>query len=505
MDKIKIGWAEVDITPDKKVSLYGQFAERISQYVEKNLTATAFAIDSGKDNVIFCSCDLVTTAWNLVLGVRERLTKLNVEFDPQNVVLSAIHTHTGPGYGPKDRLSLGAENTFVDKYKNTIRKYLAPGQKYIEKELVSQNSDIATDEEVYELLVDRISRVIIEAWNNRKEGSFSNAFGRAAVGMCRRAAYSDDTAQMWGDTNTAVFTELEGGSDTGIELLYVFDDKKQLTGIVANLACPAQCVQHRLFVSPDFWGEVKVLLRKKFGDNIYLLPQCSAAGDQCPVDLIRWVEPESEINDPNCTRINPPKRKADPSMFDISGMKLTGRRIANEIIAVFEDGLDNEQKEVVFEHRVVNMQLPIRRATLTDKIQAEKGIAEYIKNTTGDVDYNDIAKLQIHFGILERFELQNKVDCLEVESHIIRLGSVAFATNPFELFLLYGNQIKARANCEQTFIVQLANGSEGYLPSKKAEEHGHYSAFISSGQVGHVGGDMLVRQTLSNINDMFER
>lgn len=70
------------------------------------------------------------------------------------------------------------------------------------------------------------------------------------------------------------------------------------------------------------------------------------------------------------------------------------------------------------------MQLPIRRATLTDKIQAEKGIAEYIKNTTGDVDYNDIAKLQIHFGILERFELQNKVDCLEVESHIIRLGSL---------------------------------------------------------------------------------
>ena len=102
-------------------------------------------------------------------------------------------------------------------------------------------------------------------------------------------------------------------------------------------------------------------------------------------------------------------------------------------------------------------------------------------------------------------EMQDKVDCLETETHIIRLGSVAFATNPFELFLIYGNQIKARANCEQIFIVQLANGAEGYLPSQKAEEHGHYSAFISSGQVGHVGGDMLVRQTLSNINDMFER
>ena len=35
MSKHNFGWAEVNITPDKKVSLAGQFAERISQYVEK--------------------------------------------------------------------------------------------------------------------------------------------------------------------------------------------------------------------------------------------------------------------------------------------------------------------------------------------------------------------------------------------------------------------------------------------------------------------------------------
>ena len=93
---------------------------------------------------------------------------------------------------------------------------------------------------------------------------------------------------------------------------------------------------------------------------------------------------------------------------------------------------------------------------------------------------------------------------METEVHIIRLGDVAFATNPFELFLDYGNQIKARANCEQTFLVQLANGTEGYLPTAKAEANGHYSAFIGSGQVGHAGGEQLVRETLQNIREMFE-
>jgi len=80
---------------------------------------------------------------------------------------------------------------------------------------------------------------------------------------------------------------------------------------------------------------------------------------------------------------------------------------------------------------------------------------------------------------------------------------VAFASNPFELFLDFGNQIKARSLAEQTFLIQLANGTEGYLPTEKAEKGGHYSAFLSSGQVGHIGGEQLVRETIQDINNLF--
>lgn len=286
-------------------------------------------------------------------------------------------------------------------------------------------------------------------------------------------------------------------------MLYVFDENKELTGIVANLACPAQCVQHRLFVSPDFWGETKMLLRKYFGENIFLLALCSAAGDQCPVDLIRWVEPESDVNDPNLKRNNPVVRKADPSMFDLVGMRKVGKRIANEIIDVYEEGLEETQQDVEFTHQVHMMQLPVRRATLEEVDRARCAIKEYLRDKDGDVDFNDAAKLQIHLGILRRFEVQDKMDILDTEVHIIRLGRIAFATNPFELFLDYGNQIKARSQAEQTFLIQLANGTEGYLPTEKAERGGHYSAFISSGIVGHAGGEQLVRETLKAINGMF--
>ena len=85
----------------------------------------------------------------------------------------------------------------------------------------------------------------------------------------------------------------------------------------------------------------------------------------------------------------------------------------------------------------------------------------------------------------------------------MRLGDVAFATNPFELFLNYGNQIRARSLAKQTFLAELSCGAYGYLPTEKAERGGHYSAFVSSGTTGHEGGDILVRKTLSEINAMF--
>ena len=495
MCNLKYGWAEVSLTLEKKVALAGQFAERISQYVEKPITATAMAVSSDTEQMVLVSCDLVAVSYNLLEAVRSKLEGNTVGLDPMKVVISAIHTHTGPVYPRHGRLK-----DIRTSPRKILEVLLPEGKKYKEKENISDNPEISRPEETFVFLAEQITKVILEAWESRKDGCFTNAFGRAVVGLCRRAVYSDGSAQMWGDTNQAAFTEIEGGNDSGIELLYVFDENRKLTGIVANLACPAQCVQHRLFVSPDFWGEVKMLLRKHFGEDIYLLALCSAAGDQCPVDLVRWVEPYSDVNDPNIERKYSLKRKADPSMFDLEGMRKAGKRIANEIIDVYEEGLDAVQENPKLVHHVHTMQLPIRRATLTQELEAKKAIRDYLRDKDGDVDYNDAAKLQRYTGIIRRMEVQDRYDTLDTEVHIMRLGTIAIATNPFELFLDYGNQIKARSRAEQTFLIQLANGAEGYVPTKKAEEGGHYSAFISSGQIGHEGGDQLVRETLKDIN-----
>ena len=92
---------------------------------------------------------------------------------------------------------------------------------------------------------------------------------------------------------------------------------------------------------------------------------------------------------------------------------------------------------------------------------------------------------------------------MPVELHVVRFGDVAIVTNPFELFLDYGNQIRARSRAKQTFLIQLSCGALGYLPTEKAEKGSHYSAYVSSGYVGHVGGEILVRESVERINKKF--
>ena len=246
-------------------------------------------------------------------------------------------------------------------------------------------------------------------------------------------------------------------------------------------------------------------MREKLGENIHLLALPGAAGDQCPRDLVRWVNPETPIDDPHVKRPNYIERKADPSMFDISGCNRVGKRIANEIISVYEEITDLKD-EAVFEHKIIDLDLPLRKATMEEYNEAVREIEYYVEKNKdkASFDYEDNARMYVYAGTIQRFREQQFKEIFTIETHIIRFGNISISTNPFELFLDYGNRIKARSKSEQSFIVELCCGKGGYLPTEKAQKAGHYSAYITSGVVGYEGGDLLVRETISEINKLWE-
>ena len=489
---LKFGWAETDITPKKKIALLGEFFERATTEVETPLTVTALAIEADGEQTVICSCDLVEITAELVESARAKIGKNDL--NPCKVIIGCVHTHNSYTYRIKSPFA-NAERTSL----KVIQRYMPADCKYIPQ---VTSDDCMSPDDAFDYLADAIAQTVVQAWNNRKEGGYATGFGRAAVGMNRRVCYSDGTAKMWGDADTATFTELEAGNDNGVELMFVYDQAKKLTGVVANIACPAQVMEQRSVISSDYWGKVKILLREKYGKDLFLLPLCAAAGDLCPRDLIRWVEPETPIKDPNVIRINPKQRDADPSMFDVKGTWKIGKRVFNEIEMALEE-VEEIKTTAVHRHAVENLKLPLRRVTDKEKADSEQAIRDFFKDRK-ELDYNDSAALHVYAGTLQRHKVQELYNTVTTEIHVVRFGNLAFATNPFELFLNYGNQIRARSVARQTFLLQLTNGDLGYLPTETAEKHGHYSAYISSGYVGHEGGALLVSETLDQINKLFE-
>jgi hypothetical protein len=107
-------------------------------------------------------------------------------------------------------------------------------------------------------------------------------------------------------------------------------------------------------------------------------------------------------------------------------------------------------------------------------------------------------------SVVERYHQQQNGlhQTCPCDLHVVRLGDIAFASNPFEYYLDFGAYIKARSKAVQTFLVQLA-GVGTYVPSKRSVSGGGYGSVAATNPVGAEGGRTLAERTVELINGMW--
>ncbi len=82
----------------------------------------------------------------------------------------------------------------------------------------------------------------------------------------------------------------------------------------------------------------------------------------------------------------------------------------------------------------------------------------------------------------------------------ISFGDVAFIGAPYEMFDTTGMEIKSDSPFEMTFVTTSANGGNGYIPSKLGYEHGCYETFSSKFIPGT--GELLRDEYLKMLNQL---
>lgn len=480
---IRIGWAEVDITPEEfPVNITGQFYARISEGVADPLKATALAIESGDEHVVFVGVDTVGISNTLRDAIRAQIHETGL--DPQKVIFNATHTHEAPA----SRLPQDEGIPDSDFKKDGVDLGVRPAEEYIA------------------FAAKRIADAVGKAWRGRTDGGIAYGQDYAVVGRNRRWVDKEGRGFMYrlNETTADSFDHIEGYEDHSLNLLATYDANNKLTGLIVNIPSPSQETENLFEISADFWHETRRELRERFGKNIFILPQCSAAGDLTSHLLY--------------------DTKAHKRMLELKGMSAReeiAQRIADAVGRIVPYLPPTIDKSPSLHHHYETLQLPLNKLSEADVADArenmEKYLAQYKEELQKILDNPDLKKeprwyvpltaasrrSRWYGGVIERFNQAKTNPHYPAEIHVLRLGDIAFASNPFEYYLDYGVQIKVKSPAIQTFLVQLA-GRGTYVPSQRAASVGAYGAVPASNPVGPEGGQILADKTVGLIRSLWK-
>ena len=316
MAEFAIGWAEVDITPEGTVDLFGQYYHRVSRGIHSRLSATALAIESSNgEPAVLVSVDSAGFQADFQDEVRAALAPKLRDLDTSMVLLNAIHTHNAPGV---DRISgIG---------------------------WLAELPDVMPVAQYRAFAIERIAAAVVEAWTSRRPGAIANVVGHARVGHCRRAVYANGTAEMYGRTDRDDFVGMEGGEDSGLDLLFTFDRNGSPMGVVLNVACPSQVMEATYQVSSDFIGEARRRLKKRFGESFKTLARSAPPARQSPRDLTRGYRGEVDF-------------------WHEDGVAEIGKRLDAAVGEALQRGAGKIDHHPAVRHVVRKISLPRRRAS----------------------------------------------------------------------------------------------------------------------------------------------
>ncbi len=510
-NNLNIGWAQADITPDRPVLLAGQFYARVSEGIMDPVTATALAVDDAAEDgaprqVIMVTCDLATISDDLRDAVRERVQAACAAIDPQNLFIGATHTHSAPDA----RMNPYGMEACRSEYKDELQA----ARPLLENQIGHGmwpflDVNVMTPADYFAFAADRIAGAVVEAWNQRRPGGIAYGLSHAVIGRNRRLTYADGSSKMYGKAAVPEFRYVEGYEDHSVQAMMTYDHDRTLTGIVVNVPCPSQVSEHSYQISADYWHETRVELRKRFGEHLFILGQCAPAGDQSPHVLIG--------------------KRAEERMWRLKGRNLEQNapraEIARKIADAISEIVPYAGKEIdwspVLAHTVEILELPRRLISQQDVDEALAESAPFqekfetlLEEIAGNPAireqprwYTDISRayrlMERGKRVRKRYEIQQAQPLMQIEVHAVRIGDVAFATNPFELYLDYAVRMRELSAAAQTFLIQKAGCSGTYLPSERSVAHKGYGSVPASTDIGPQGGEKLVEWTVDTVNRMF--
>lgn len=448
--ELRAGTAVVDITPQEwPLAPRGSFTPRPVDSAHDPLKVRCVVLDDGKTSIALGVGDSCMVHRDVLDPAKKRASE-TTGIPAENMLISASHTHSAP---------------------------FANAQHGTPQELAYQKR-----------LSEGIVEAIVQAAKNRQSASAGwsgydlpdEVFNRRwflKPGTVPTNPFGEDTdiVKMNPPRNNNILINPAASTDPEVSVLYVVNAKRQPLAVFANYSL------HYVGnvggqMSADYFGEFSRLMPIRLGrpaEGFVAMMSNGTSGD---------------INNINFRNPRPRREPYEQIRIVASKTADAATRAIRQIDSPSGDlTLAMKQREITLKHRVPTAE-QIERAKKIVDIDAE-----------GEKKLPRLAKAYA----IRTLKLAEEPPTTKVLIQTARIGDLAICTLPFEVLVEIGLELKAKSPAADTFVVSLANGGYGYLPTPGQHQFGGYETWLTTNKVQKDASVILVDNLLEMLGEIF--
>lgn len=446
MNKLKIGFSRVNITPMLGIEISGYFKTRLADGVLDELEINAMALECGDKKAVIMCADLCGIKQVLIKELKALITEAT-GLPAEAIFISATHTHTGPVVLPD------SENELVQEYLKTLRR--------------------------------KVVDAAVLALSDLSPAKMGFGVGQAPnVAFVRRFRMKDGSVQTNPGVNNPNIDHPIGDVDERVNVLR-FDRECGDTVVLVNFGDHPDVVGGNK-ISADWPRFVRETVEKSL-DNTKCIFLNGAQGDVNHVNV-----------HPTGGYLNDLFMDFDDVARGYNHSRYIGRVVAGGVLQAFDKVKYSDVEEIKCIERPIHV--PSNMADPELLPEAHRIAELHNAGKDSELPYQGMMLTTVVAEALRMVRLENGPEAFDMGLEGIAIGPVALVGIPGEPFTGIGRGIKDTEGFELILPVCAANGYEGYYPMKDAYDEGGYEARSSNFKSGVA--EYLIEEGTALVKDL---
>jgi hypothetical protein len=434
---LQAGAATSNITPELGTLVVGGFAPYPAQHVHDELSVRCLVLDDGQTKLALVVCDLLGLHRSVSVEAR-RLIQEATGIPPQNVLISATHTHSAGTALGKSRY---VNHQVLDDYQRFVARRIADG--------VRRAVNLLRPAEIAFGTVDVPEQVHNRRWRMRAGSVPPNPFGKIDQVSTNPPVASPD------------LIEPAGPVDPAVSILALREPGGRLISVYCAYSLHYVGGTGPAHISADYYGMFCEALKRMQPD-----------GDPPFVALLANGT-SGDIN-------NIDRRTQRPGRQPYQQMRDVAEDLAQKVHGAL--GALSWQDRAPLEARF--RELPIAWRTIEPELLTWAADVEARAPQVPGGNIPVGAKWATTPEFVQRLSYAGRVQLLaqttepaQVPLQVLRIGNAVIGTSPCETFAEIGLEFKRRSPSRNAFLVSLAHGYIGYLPTPRHFALGGYETW----------------------------